>query len=66
MDAREQRIIELVKEKDMTAYEVITNLRLKSENHLQVVPGEVIPQLHLLEKRRYIKSYFWEKHSYRT
>ena len=53
-------ILSLLKENDMYGYEMIKNLKEKSENVFELKEGTLYPILHSLEEKGFIKSY-WDK-----
>lgn len=50
-------ILKLLSEKDMYGYEMIENLREKSENVFELKAGTLYPLLHGLEEKTFVKSY---------
>ena len=50
-------LLKLLSEKDMYGYEMIENLRLRSENIFELKEGTLYPLLHRLEKQGHLKSY---------
>ncbi len=60
MDGQDERILKLIAEKDMSAFEVMKFLTDHSDDGELLTTGKVLPHLHSLEKRRYLKSYYWK------
>lgn len=54
MEVKEKEILNVLKEKDMSGYEVAETLCKSSDI------GTIYPILHYLVKRRYLKSYYME------
>jgi len=50
-------LLKLLEEKDMYGYEMIENLRKKSENVFDLKAGTLYPLLHGLEDKNYLTSY---------
>lgn len=50
-------ILRLLEESDMYGYEMIENLKQKSQNVFNLKAGTLYPLLHSLESRGYLKSY---------
>lgn len=50
-------ILKLLEEKDMYGYEMIENLREKSNNVFELKAGTLYPLLHGLESKGYVTSY---------
>lgn len=50
-------ILSLLNNQDMYGYEMIENLRLRSENIFELKEGTLYPLLHRLEKQGHLKSY---------
>lgn len=53
----EMLVLNLLNEKDMYGYEIISTLRNRSENVFELKTGTLYPLLHQLEKKKYLKSY---------
>lgn len=50
-------ILRLLEGRDMYGYEMIENLREKSQDVFQLKAGTLYPLLHSMESRGYVKSY---------
>ena len=50
-------LLKLLEEKDMYGYEMIENLRMKSEHVFDLKAGTLYPLLHGLEDKNYLTSY---------
>ncbi len=50
-------ILRLLEEKDMYGYEMIENLRGKSNNVFELKAGSLYPLLHSLEEKQFVTSY---------
>lgn len=50
-------LLKLLEGKDMYGYEMIENLREKSENVLELKAGTLYPLLHGMEEKGYVRSY---------
>lgn len=50
-------LLKLLEEKDMYGYEMIENLREKSENVFELKAGTLYPLLHGMEEKGYVDSY---------
>ena len=50
-------ILRLLEEKDMYGYEMIENLRGKSNNVFELKAGSLYPLLHSLEEKHFVTSY---------
>lgn len=50
-------ILSLLNNQDMYGYEIVENLRIRSENIFELKEGTLYPLLHRLEKQGLLKSY---------
>ena len=50
-------VLSLLTEKDMYGYEMIVNLRGKSNNVFELKAGSLYPLLHSLEEKHFVTSY---------
>lgn len=50
-------IMKLLEQKDMYGYEMIENLREKSQNVFELKAGTLYPLLHGMEEKGYVQSY---------
>ncbi len=50
-------ILSLLEEKDMYGYEMIENLRAKSQNVFELKAGTLYPLLHVLEEKHLLTAY---------
>lgn len=50
-------IMKLLEQKDMYGYEMIENLRKKSQNVFELKAGTLYPLLHGMEEKGYVQSY---------
>lgn len=53
-------ILQLLNERDMYGYQLVKEIEMRSNNHLQMKEGTLYPALHKLEKQEYIEHY-WEE-----
>ena len=53
----EQRVLDILKEKEMHGYEIIVKLNRDVDKSFEYRIGTLYPILRLLEKRRFLKSY---------
>ena len=51
------RILSLLNKQEMYGYEIVENLRIRSENIFELKEGTLYPLLHRLEKQGLLKSY---------
>ena len=58
---KEQKILDILKEKEMHGYEIVVQLNEDSKESFQCKMGNVYPILRSLEKRRLLKSYEIQK-----
>ncbi|RLQ95535.1 PadR family transcriptional regulator [Falsibacillus albus] len=54
-------LLQLLNEKDMYGYELVKEMNMRSDNHLQMKEGTLYPALHKLEKQEYIQCYWQEQ-----
>lgn len=57
MKLREQRILDMLKEKEMHGFEIVVKLNKNPETSFESRIGTLYPILKSLEKRRFIKAY---------
>lgn len=50
-------LLRLLEEKDMYGYEMIENLKSRSDNVFELKAGTLYPLLHSLEEKKYLSSY---------
>lgn len=60
MEDEKKVILDILKEKDMSGYEVVETLCKSSDNEFEDKVGTIYPILHYLVKRRYLKTYYIE------
>ena len=53
----EQRVLDILKEKEMHGYEIAVRLNSDPEKSFEYRIGTLYPMLRSLEKRRFLKSY---------
>ena len=53
-------ILTLLKEKDMYGYEIIQEMKTKSDNMFSMKEGSLYPMLHSLEKNNAVESYWYD------
>src|SRR5699024_5710287 len=54
-------VLQLLSERDMYGYELVKEIELRSDNHLQMREGSLYPGLHKLAKQDYIEAYWREQ-----
>lgn len=57
MRNREQKILDILKEKEMHGYEIVVRLNKDPETTFEYKLGTLYPILRSLERRRFLKSY---------
>ena len=57
MKCDEQRVLDILKEKEMHGYEIVVRLNRDSEKSFEYKIGTIFPLLRSLEKRRFLKSF---------
>ena len=57
MNTCEQKILDILKEKEMHGYEIVVKLNQNLEHSFEYRIGTLYPILRSLEKRRFLKSY---------
>lgn len=58
-------VLSLIESRDMYGYEIIKELKRKSENVFELQEGSLYPVLHTLEEQRLVTSYYGETESAR-
>ena len=61
MKCDEQRVLDILKEKEMHGYEIVVRLNRDSEKSFEYKIGTIFPLLRSLEKRRFLKSFEMKK-----
>ena len=57
MNRDEQRVLDILRDKEMHGYEIVVKLNQDSDNTFEYKIGTLYPILRSLEKRRFLKAY---------